>query len=358
MKKKNFLFGLITLSVFFVVSCGKKQTLSEQVTLKQEEIEIGQDIKLEELFSYADGIKIGIKNSNDFNVNKAGTYAVEVVIDKNDEQETKSYMVKVVDKTAPEIKLTKKAITIYEGSSFKANKYVKVTDNSGEKIKAEYDEKSVNCKKAGVYTVKYTAKDSSGNESNEELKVTVKKNYSYKEMVKIIKKLLKKKKYSRLVMDQDTTKKIIYIEFKNKYNVPAIVVKNGLFQMEPYISFSKEKNTWCGNYIITGFIISPDEYVKPGRCYLTSANGKESSNGWSYETEYLSSFVQCYDVEFQYIFKKEQTAKLSKILSGKKITAVNYEDVVNTKYVYKYKNNEITSLHQLASFCNEISNFF
>lgn len=159
-------------------------------------------------------------------------------------------------------------------------------------------------------------------------------------------------------MKQDTTKKIIYIEFKDKYYFPSIKVKKELFRMEPYIGFSKDKNKWYGYYFVVGYVSSSKKYVKPGNCYFTSSNGKESSEAWSYETDYDSAYVQCYDVDFQYAFTKEQTTKMSRILSGNKISAVNYENVVNTKYLYKYKDKEIKSLHQLAAFCDEVIKYF
>ena len=358
MKQKICVVGLFLSTVIFSVGCGGKKLLSDNVILKQESVEIGQNVKLEDLFTCNDGVKIGIKNSNEFNNNKAGTYALEVVVEKDGEQETKNYMVKVVDNVPPEIKLKNSEISLYKGDKFSADKYAQVTDNSGEKIEAEIIENNVDCSKAGNYTVKYTAKDSSGNESAAELKVIVKNNFSYKEMLRIIKELLKKKEYSRLTIDQDTTRKIIYISLKRDYYISNIKLGMELFCMEPYIGFYKDKKKWTGNYHVKGYLSSSEKYVKPGKCFLTSSNGKESTEIWSYETDYDSGYVQCFDVNFQYSFVENQIDNVSKILQGTKIKAVSYENAVNTKYVYSFKNKDIKSLNQLAAFCNEAKNNF
>jgi hypothetical protein len=344
--------------IFTFVGCGKERTLGDRVTLKQEKVQIGEVVKIEDLFSCEDDVTIGIKNSNEFNVNKAGTYAVEVVIDREGEQETKNFMIEVVDEVAPEIKLKKDEITIYEGDKLQAQKYAKASDNSGEDITVEVAENNVDTSKAGSYIIKYNAQDSAGNESNAQLKVTVKKNYSYLEVKKIAKKILKKKNYNRLSMSTDSTKKIVYCNIKDKYYFSSKRVKGDLFSMNPYVSLSKEKKQWSEGFHVFGYLSSAEEYVKPGKCYFTSSAGEVQTTSWSYETSYDSGYVECYDVDFQFSFDTKDTEKMNNVLKGKNVRAVNYENVTNAKYTYKYSKEQMKSLKQLSEFCDEIGTYF
>ena len=80
---------------------------------------------------------------------------------KDEEMEKHTFKIEVIDTTKPTIEANKE-INIYVGNDIDLLKDVKVTDNSGEEIKAtvigEYD-----INKTGRYELKYEAQDSSGN---------------------------------------------------------------------------------------------------------------------------------------------------------------------------------------------------
>lgn len=102
-----------------------------------------------------------------------GKLKIKIIITdyfKNDRKY--SYTINIVDNEKPSIDF-KEEITITLGEEIDLLKDVKVADNSKEEIKAtiegEYD-----LKKAGKYSLKYVAKDSSGNETKEDFTLIVK----------------------------------------------------------------------------------------------------------------------------------------------------------------------------------------
>lgn len=352
---KNCNAFVMAMALLLLSGCGK-QSLSNQVKLKTDTITLGENIQLEDLFETPQDITVAIRNKAQFDNKKPGTYAIDVVLERDEQQESKSYMVKVVDKEKPNITLKQTSVSIYEGEKFVPEKYVTVTDNSGETINAKIDQNNINTEIPGEYTINYVAKDSSNNESTQELKVIVKKKYSYKELTTFCKSLLKQKQYARLKMFRDTTKKSIYIVLGDKYIIPFVKVSGEIYRMQPYLSIYKNSaGKWVCSYVFDGCLSSSKKYIKPGTCYITSENGKEKSSNWSYETSYDGDYVQCFDVDYSYVFHPKQTEKITKILGGNNIKCINYENVTNDKYSITYKKSNVNTLHQLKSFCEQIT---
>lgn len=100
------------------------------------------------------------------------------------------------DTTSPVIELASDGVAYYEGDKYDPMEYViSVTDDSGETIKAEYDDKDVNIASPGDYVISYSATDSAGNSSEKKLNLKVKKEYTRDEIKEIIQKLIDEKYY-------------------------------------------------------------------------------------------------------------------------------------------------------------------
>lgn len=79
----------------------------------------------------------------------------------------------IKDTTAPVIKGAKDK-TVYIGDTVSYKKDITVTDNTKETVKLQVNSSEVNLKKAGTYTVVYSAKDTSGNKTELPVTITVK----------------------------------------------------------------------------------------------------------------------------------------------------------------------------------------
>jgi hypothetical protein len=86
------------------------------------------------------------------------------------------------DKQAPEFQGVSDKL-VYIGDSVSYKKGVTVTDNKDKDLSFSVDNSKVNLKKEGIYTVTYTAKDTSGNKASKKINVEVKKFVVSEEMV-------------------------------------------------------------------------------------------------------------------------------------------------------------------------------
>ena len=100
------------------------------------------------------------------------------------------------DTTSPVIELASDGVAYYEGDKYDPLSYVvSVIDDSGETIKAEYDDKDVNIASPGDYVISYSATDSAGNISEKKLNFKVKKEYTREEIKEILQELIDNKYY-------------------------------------------------------------------------------------------------------------------------------------------------------------------
>ena len=155
---------LIGLSIYYSYY---KQKIAEEnkvrVTLIDDvNIQVNEEYKLSSL---VEEIKNGelINGEEDIDTSKIGNIPISLMIkNKDDIEEEHVFNVSVVDTIKPEIE-AKAEITSYVGNDIDLLNGVSVKDNSKEEIKAtvlgEYDKNKV-----GEYNLKYSAKDSSGNE--------------------------------------------------------------------------------------------------------------------------------------------------------------------------------------------------
>ena len=121
--------------------------------------------------------------------------------------------VKELDTTSPIIELATDNVAYYEGAKYDPMSYVtSITDDSGEKILAQYNDDEVDLASPGDYTIKYTASDSAGNKAEKQLNFKVKKEYSRDEIKEIVKELINNEYYNLDFEDDLELEESDYVE--------------------------------------------------------------------------------------------------------------------------------------------------
>ena len=110
-----------------------------------------------------------IESNKKLDTSKLGTQMIELTVSDNAGNTTQqSYEFYVSDSTAPTISYKKEStVTVDYGSQFNYSDYIKVTDNFDKKVTSIDVDGTVNTKKVGETTLKITATDSSGNQSQD-----------------------------------------------------------------------------------------------------------------------------------------------------------------------------------------------
>ena len=169
---------IIFCCLFLLVGCGKKkeekkeEKVEPKVEVKDVNVALGEEITNKKgIVNIEDGELVTEETQVDTSV--LGEQKIVIVVkDKDGNEKEYSYNVIVEDKEVPVIE-AKEQLTTEAGTKIDLLKNVKVTDNSGESIKAtvegEYD-----FSKVGNYKLAYVAKDSSGNEARKEFTLVVK----------------------------------------------------------------------------------------------------------------------------------------------------------------------------------------
>lgn len=136
-------------------------------------------------FDYSDYIKISdnfdktvksIDVDGTVNTKKDSKVTLKITAkDSSGNTSEKELTVEVGDLSAPKITLSKSSVEIKKGNSFNAKNYLEsAIDNKDGNITSKVKiSSSVNTKKAGKYTVKYSVTDSAGNSSSKTLSVSV-----------------------------------------------------------------------------------------------------------------------------------------------------------------------------------------
>lgn len=120
------------------------------------------------------GTEVEVTKSGDADLSKIGTYPITYTANYNGKSKSIDVNIKVVDKTGPEIKLKGgNEIHWRLGKEFKDPGYTAVDDVDGDVTANVTVEGNVDINTEGDYTLTYKAKDSSGNETKVERKVTV-----------------------------------------------------------------------------------------------------------------------------------------------------------------------------------------
>ena len=169
---------IIICCLFLLVGCGKKkeepkeEKVETKVELKDVKVALNEELlNTSGIVNIEDGELITEETKIDTSV--LGEQKVVIVV-KNKDGEEKEYSFNVVveDRVGPVIE-AKGELSTEVGTKIDLLKNVKVTDDSGETIKATV-EGSYDFNKVGTYNLNYVAKDSSGNETKKEFKLVVK----------------------------------------------------------------------------------------------------------------------------------------------------------------------------------------
>ena len=171
-KKKIMLIGIIVLVILVTTICilvfgGKK---SDLVLIKDLNVEINSEVTL---LSFVDEVKNGSVISEDKEIDTSKLGRQELAIEVKNGNKTKKYefTINVVDTTKPEIDGISEITTIV-GEKIDLLEGVTVSDNSKEDIKVEI-KGDYDFNKEGEYELEYYAKDSSGNEISQKIKLIV-----------------------------------------------------------------------------------------------------------------------------------------------------------------------------------------
>ena len=347
--RKIFLFVFVLLVCISLSACGK--SLDERVTQKKESVEVGAQVNLVDLFECEEGVSVGVKNANSFDVNKVGSYSIDMTIMDEKEEVDKSFIIKVTDEKAPEI-TAKEEVVLYEKDKFDPMTYASVTDNSKENVALEVAENNVDVKKAGEYSIKYQAKDSSGNTAEKTMKVVVKKVYSFSERKKLAKKIIKDGKYKHLLVEADNNKKFVWISLRND-NFGYVEKSKYLYFFDPSISLIQDGKKINAVFYVNFVEADQDEYLSPQNIYIRSDKGTVNTDKCTVYREYHYEYVDPYNSFLSYYFSKDKDLdKINNILDGDYLKFAFYTD--KKIFNYKCKNKEIKELKELFRFYNDL----
>ncbi len=351
MRKMN--IGLLIATGLCVISLtGCSGDLTEKVKQKQTRIQVGTNINLNDLFECEEGVQLGFKNADSFNSQKVGSYSLDATISADSKQADTSYIVDVYDDVVPEINA--EDIVIYENDEYDLLKDVTVTDNSGEEIEATVSEQNVDNKKAGEYSVKYLASDSSGNQGEKQIKVTVKQKWTFSKLKKTAKQIVKDKKLDKLTVKANSDKETVWVESKNFFDITE--KKDAFYYMIAGWAIVVEDNKLSNGLLVNSFITDLNDYHTPEKLYIKSNKGKIISDSSTYNLDpEIKNGVSLYTSFLQFLFTDEEKLKKSMdIFQGDKILFNIYTND-NNNYSYKVSKKYRKTFDQLVEFYNELS---
>lgn len=343
--------GLMIATGLCIISLtGCSGNLTEKVKQKQTRIQVGTNINLNDLFECEEGVQLGFKNADSFNSQKVGSYSLDTTISADSKQADTSYIVDVYDDVVPEINA--EDIVIYENDEYDLLKDVTVTDNSGEKIEATVLEQNVDNKKAGEYSVKYLASDSSGNQGEKQIKVTVKQKWTFSKLKKTAKQIVKDKKLDRLVVL--TNKKTVSVESNRFFDI--IDKKESFYYMIAGWAMIIEDNEISNGLFVDSYITDINDYHTPETLYIKSNKGKMVSDSSSYNLDpEIKNGATFYNSFLRFLFTDEEKLKKSiDIFQGDKIL-INIHTNDNESYSYKVSKKYRKTFDQLVEFYNELN---
>ena len=167
------LFTIVVLGVLSLILIPK--LIKDPVKQKDKNTyEINSEVKNKDIVELKKGTEL-VDPDGVVDTSKLGEKTVDVVYLDGDKKEIITVKINVVDTTKPEI--TCDSVEIYEGTTIEKDEYKDlcvITDNSNEEmnpeISGDYD-----INKAGEYKITVKVKDSSGNETVEDITLVVKK---------------------------------------------------------------------------------------------------------------------------------------------------------------------------------------
>ena len=172
--------------ILLVLSGCKSKTFEPVVSLKQEILELNQEIDPIDLLQDVQGLGLAFEVvSTDLNTSAPGTYSITYRISYNRDSVEKTYEVTVKDNDPPVIECPD-TIEILYGNPFVFTKYAKATDyQDGDVSELMHYEGVINTYKEGSYEITIIAADRFNNTSSKKVTITVTKdkNESYRESI-------------------------------------------------------------------------------------------------------------------------------------------------------------------------------
>lgn len=169
-----------------VLSGCKSKTFEPVVSLKQEILDLNQEIDPIDLLQDVQGLGLAFEVvSTDLNTSAPGTYSITYRISYNRDSVEKTYEVTVKDNDPPVIECPD-TIEILYGNPFVFTKYAKATDyQDGDVTELMHYEGVINTYKEGSYDITIIAADRFNNTSSKKVTITVTKdkNESYRESI-------------------------------------------------------------------------------------------------------------------------------------------------------------------------------
>ncbi|MBQ6655523.1 MAG: DUF5011 domain-containing protein [Erysipelotrichaceae bacterium] len=172
--------------ILLVLSGCKSKTFEPVVSLKQDILELDQDIDPLDLLQDVQGLGLAFEVvSTDLNTSVPGTYSITYRISYNRDTVEKTYEVTVKDNDPPVIECPDKIEILY-GNPFIFRQYAKATDyQDGDVTDLMHYEGVINTYKEGTYEITLIAPDRFNNTSSKTVTITVTKDKdeSYRESI-------------------------------------------------------------------------------------------------------------------------------------------------------------------------------
>lgn len=185
------LIGVVSFISIILVGC------SSDIKQVEKEIQAGESYDLMEMIQLSDESYTASILKDNINTKQLGKYDVVFKIDKGSSQVEKTLSFLVIDTKAPEIKLIHSS-TYDIDEKFDIKTDIKATDNLDDDIsdKIEILSNNVDTSKEGTYSISLKVKDSSGNETSQDIEVNVKDVLSKQdsasiEIIRMLKEVLK-----------------------------------------------------------------------------------------------------------------------------------------------------------------------
>lgn len=140
-------------------------------------------------------VTVSFEQQPDFT--KIGTQTIHLILSDSSGNQTRlSVTVTVKEDKEPPVISGAKDLVVTIGDSISYKKGITVTDNKDKKLSFSVNNSEVNLKKAGSYTVTYTAEDTAGNQAKRTIQVEVKEaqiteEQLFKQCDKVLDKILK-----------------------------------------------------------------------------------------------------------------------------------------------------------------------
>ena len=178
---------LVLLMIIFALFFFKKNIVPTYFKLNGEElvvVNLGEDEYKEEGVKatlFGRDISKRVKIKNEINYDKLGTYDIKYRLKINELNIDKTLIrkVKIIDKIPPELTVNSEPeIYVNLNEDFARPTYSAVDNMDGDITdKVKVDDSEVNLGVEGEYLIKYSVKDSDGNEATKEIKVIVREKY-------------------------------------------------------------------------------------------------------------------------------------------------------------------------------------